>query len=207
MKSQLTMMNNLFLKKKIQAVSRIFGFEAHYAAENPNREVNTRTNTHHSCCFFIYCRDEAEEKKRILRQITDEKGVQAGKNALETITKFIHNPEDGWEEDVVIPMNEYFESKGNPIPAQLRTQKAKELLDRLVIHNYLDTNYQPFHLSRPKQAFVASKMSNILGIRNLWKVFGELWGVSSSLLRNYYNKGLQQKEMLAFQDSIKNILH
>lgn len=205
------MIKNLFLKKKFLAINQVLGFEVHYeeqqTSEVPNLGGdNTRNRTHHSYLFFIYNRSEAEEKREKLKQITDEKGVQAGRNALEMLTLFIHNPENGWEEDVVAPMNAYFESKGDPLPRELRSKKAKELLDRLVQRDYLDTNYQPKNMSRPEQAEVASILSYKLKIRNLWKVFGGFWGIKPDTMRSYHSKASSQPKTSGFVEIINSIL-
>ena len=68
---------------------------------------------------------------------------------------------------------------------------------------YIDENYQP-KLSRTKAALLADAMAKRLGIRNKWKVFGELCN-RKKMYKDYYD-ALSQQQSIDFQDCLKRLL-
>ena len=68
---------------------------------------------------------------------------------------------------------------------------------------FVDEHYQP-KLSRTKAALLADAMAKRLGIRNKWKVFGELWN-RKKMYKDYYD-ALSQQQSIDFQDCLKRLL-
>lgn len=189
---------NLFLQNKIKAANRIIGLEEHYETL-PNRQ-----QTHH-ICFFTYNRTDAEIHKRKIKQFAEERGVIAAKNALELVSSLVDNPEDGWTEDVVVPVNEFFDSLPNPLPRELQTSEAQQLLGKMIEHGVLDSNYQPIGLSATYRALWAYELSERLNIKHRWKVFGKLWGNNPNTMRNKYNEAWNKQKTTP--DRLKEIDH
>ena len=67
----------------------------------------------------------------------------------------------------------------------------------------MDDKYQPL-ISRTQAALLADAMAKRLGIKEKWKVFGELWKRKNMYKDFYY--ALNQKQSLAFQDKLKAVL-
>lgn len=89
----------------------------------------------------------------------------------------------------------------------LTTERAKELMTRLADADILTDQWQPRGLSGAERALVARTLSDRLGIADVWQVFGCLWGLKPESLRASFNKALEQKKSLGFQDRLKNILN
>ena len=79
----------------------------------------------------------------------------------------------------------------NPLPRLW--QKAQHA-------GYVHEHFLPL-LSRTQAALLADTMAERLGIRNKWKLFGALWNRKN--MRGDYNDALNQRQTLAFQDSLK----
>ena len=92
------------------------------------------------------------------------------------------------------------------IPDILQTEEAKSVLGNFIYNRLLTEELQPIDLSKPEQAILARVISERLKINDVWQVFGRLWQVRPETLRNYYNKALEQRKSLDFQDKLKNIL-
>ncbi len=98
------------------------------------------------------------------------------------------------------------EVKEVEIPELLKTDEAKDVLGNFIYNRLLTEELQPIDLSKPEQAILARVISERLEIKDVWQVFGKLWQVRPETLRNYYNKALDQRKSLDFQDKLKNIL-
>lgn len=98
------------------------------------------------------------------------------------------------------------EVKEVEIPESLTTDEAKDVLGNFIYNRLLTEDLQPIDLSKPEQAILARVISERLKINDVWQVFGKLWQVRPETLRNYYNKALEQRKSLDFQDKLKNIL-
>ena len=98
------------------------------------------------------------------------------------------------------------EVKEVEIPESLKTDEAKDVLGNFIYNRLLTEDLQPIDLSKPEQAILARAISERLKINDVWQVFGKLWQVRPETLRNYYNKALEQRKSLDFQDKLKNIL-
>jgi len=111
--------------------------------------------------------------------------------------------------NVYVGKGEYVEAeevKGIEIPELLKTDEAKDVLGNFIYNRVLTEELQPIDLSKPEQAILARVISERLEIKDVWQVFGKLWQVRPETLRNYYNKALDQRKSLDFQDKLKNIL-
>ena len=91
-------------------------------------------------------------------------------------------------------------------PEELCTEKASALIGALVGAGMLDTDWQPVKLSGSERGLVAKVIGEKLLIAQVWQVFGTLWGEKPETLRHYYNKALDQRKSLEFQDRLKDIL-
>lgn len=83
---------------------------------------------------------------------------------------------------------------------QLSTEQAMTLWKKAQDAGWIDANYQPL-ISRTQSALLAYDMAKRLGIREKWKVFGELWH-RTKMYKDYY-QALEQKQSLVFQDKLK----
>ena len=97
------------------------------------------------------------------------------------------------------------EVKEVEIPEPLKTDEAKDVLGNFIYNRLLTEELQPIDLSKPEQAILARVISERLEIKDVWQVFGKLWNIPSESLRAYYNKALEQRKTLVFQDKLKNI--
>lgn len=86
------------------------------------------------------------------------------------------------------------------LPPQLSTDLAMVLWKKAQDAGYVDAKYQPL-ISRTQAALLADAMAKRLGIREKWKVFGELWR-RTKMYKDYY-QALEQKQSLGFQDKLK----
>ena len=111
--------------------------------------------------------------------------------------------------NVYVGREEYVDAeevKEVEIPELLKTDEAKDVLGNFIYNRLLTEELQPIDLSKPEQAILARVISERLEIKDVWQVFGKLWQVRPETLRNYYNKALDQRKSLDFQDKLKNII-
>jgi len=80
---------------------------------------------------------------------------------------------------------------------------GSELWQKIIDAGLVDDDCQPT-ISRPEAALMADMISARLGIANNWKMFEKLWHRNN--MRGDFNKALEQKKSLAFQEKLKNIL-
>lgn len=98
-----------------------------------------------------------------------------------------------------------YKGEKRSLPEVLMTEKAKEMLTKLVDADLLTDQWEPRNLSGAERALVARALSDRLGIIDVWQVFGQLWGLKPETLRASFNKALEQKKSLGFQDRLKEI--
>ena len=98
------------------------------------------------------------------------------------------------------------ESANREVPAVLQTAEAQEVLERFIISEMISEDLQPLHLSKAEQALVAKAICEQLEINEVWQVFGKLWNIPPESFRAYYNKALEQRKSLKFQERLKDIL-
>lgn len=89
------------------------------------------------------------------------------------------------------------------VSEQLRSERAERLKERLTDAGMLSDDWQPAGLSNTEKALLAKAVSDRLGIKEVWQVFGRLWNVKPDSMRAYFNRALEQKKSLSFQDRIK----
>jgi hypothetical protein len=92
------------------------------------------------------------------------------------------------------------------VPERLATETARETMVLLVDAGLLSADWQPVGLSGAERGLVARAVCERLRIEEVWQVFGLLWNEKPETLRSYFNKALEQKKSLEFQDRLKNIL-
>ena len=98
------------------------------------------------------------------------------------------------------------EVAGGVIPERLKTEEAEELMDKLVDAGMLTEEWQANGLSCSERALLAKNVCDKLKINDVWQVFGMLWNERPETLRSYFNKALDQKKSLKYQDKLKNVL-
>ena len=81
---------------------------------------------------------------------------------------------------------------------------TSNLWERLKNADLVDDYNQP-NVSRPEAALMADMLSVILGIANKLKMFEKLWHRNN--MRGDYNKALEQRKSLAFQEKLKILLY
>ena len=92
------------------------------------------------------------------------------------------------------------------VPEQLKTEQAERLKDRLLDAGLISGEWQPTGLSSTEKALVAKAVCDRLGIKEVWQVFGRLWNVKPDSLRAYFNRALEQKKSLSFQDRLRKVM-
>ena len=90
-------------------------------------------------------------------------------------------------------------------PKELKGEQAEALMERLVEAELLDDGWQPVGLSGAEKALVARAVGERLGIHEVWQVFGRLWNVKPESLRAFFNRALEQRKSLGFQDRLKKL--
>lgn len=98
-------------------------------------------------------------------------------------------------------------NKDTEVPEKLQTEEAEELMEDLVDAGILTDDWQPNELTCTERALVAKTICDKLEINEVWQLFGALWKEKPETLRSYFNKALDQKKSLKFQDRLKNILY
>lgn len=93
------------------------------------------------------------------------------------------------------------------LPAELCTDEARLLHERLVEAGMMDEDWQPVALSGSEKALLASELSRRLGIASTWQTFSRCWDIKPETLRASYNRALNQRKSMAFQDRLKEVLN
>ena len=93
-------------------------------------------------------------------------------------------------------------NRGGELPDVLATDKAMALWRKAQRAGYMDEHYQPL-LSRTQAALLADAMAERLGIKEKWKVFGDLWKRNN--MRGDYTRAMNQRQSLDFQDKLKRL--
>ena len=108
-------------------------------------------------------------------------------------------------------VNDIAQKKHNANPAErmsdnLKGEEGQEVLKNLQEHGLLDENFYPLNLSSSESAVLAYQISITLDIKEMWKVFSDLWDISPNALRAAYNRGMEQKKTIKFLDEITPLL-
>lgn len=93
------------------------------------------------------------------------------------------------------------------LPAQLKSKKAKKILEELVDIGVLKENFQPNNLTWYARGYLARRIADTLGISNVWVFFGDFWHLDSATLRTKYNESLGMKKTFEFEDLIHDIIN
>lgn len=93
------------------------------------------------------------------------------------------------------------------LPAQLKSKKAKKILEELVDIGVLKENFQPNNLTWYIRGYLARRIADTLEISNVWVIFGNFWHLDSATLRTKYNESLGMKKTLEFEDLIHDIIN
>jgi hypothetical protein len=95
------------------------------------------------------------------------------------------------------------------VSLQMQEATIPEVLEKSALWEQLrdaglvDESGQPT-VSRPEAAMMADMLAERLNIAGKWKLFEQLWHRNN--MRNDYNKALDQKKSLVFQEKLKKIL-
>ena len=100
------------------------------------------------------------------------------------------------------PTGEGERPRDGELPEVLATDEAMILWQKAQQAGYVDDRYQPL-LSRTQSALLADAMAERLGIKEKWKVFGELWHRKN--MYNDYYRAMEQHQSLRFQDKLKQL--
>ena len=92
------------------------------------------------------------------------------------------------------------------LPAKLQTPQAEQIHESLMHAGLVDELWQPINLSGSERSLLAKTICDRLGINDVWQLFGGLWDDKPQTLRFYYNRALDQRKSLQFQDTLKNVL-
>ena len=108
-------------------------------------------------------------------------------------------------------MNGSSKKKNDDDPAarmtdELKGEKGQVILKNLQMHGVLDENFYPLELSNSESAVLAYQIAIALDIKEMWKVFSDLWNISPNALRAAYNRGMEQKKTIKFLDEITPLL-
>lgn len=107
-------------------------------------------------------------------------------------------PSGATELATVVPRDE-------ALPEALRTEQAEALMEALCEAELLGDDWQPRGLSGTERGELAMQLALRLEIKEVWQVFGRLWGVKPETLRTAFNKARDQRKNAAFQDRLKRI--
>ena len=91
---------------------------------------------------------------------------------------------------------------GEELPEVLSTPETMILWQKAQQAGYVDDHYQPL-ISRTQSALLADAMAERLGIKEKWKVFGELWHRKN--MYNDYYRAMEQQQSLRFQNKLKQL--
>ena len=108
-------------------------------------------------------------------------------------------------------MNGSSKKKNDDDPAarmtdELKGEKGLAILKNLQKHGLLDENFYPLELSNSESAVLAYQIAIVLDIKEMWKVFSDLWNITPNALRAAYNRGMEQKKTIKFLDEITPLL-
>ena len=90
---------------------------------------------------------------------------------------------------------------------ELKGERGLAVLKNLQKHGLLDEDLYPMGLSNSESAVLAYQIAITLGINEMWKVFSDLWNITSNALRAAYNRGMEQKKTMKFLDEISPLLN
>lgn len=89
---------------------------------------------------------------------------------------------------------------------RLDSEEADDLMAKLVDAGVLTLDWMPRNLSCTERGLVAKAVCDRLDIKEVWQVFGQLWHEKPESLRVYFNRALEQRKSLEYQEKLKKIL-
>ena len=92
------------------------------------------------------------------------------------------------------------------MPDELKGEEGMALLKNLQEHWLLDENFYPIELTYSESAVLAYQIAIKLDIKEMWKVFADLWDITPNVLRAAYNRGMEQKKTMKFLEEISPLL-
>ena len=92
------------------------------------------------------------------------------------------------------------------LPESLCTPEAMRIWDRLRCAGWVGADYHPVGLSYAHMAMLAMEFGKRMGLRCIWKDFGECWGIKSEVLRSAYNRALGQQQFCKVVDKIRKAM-
>lgn len=98
------------------------------------------------------------------------------------------------------------EEKVNVTFDELNSSEACDLKKKLTEAGIVSGHWQPIGLSNAEKGVLAQYLAERLGVQNLWRTFGALWGMQPETLRRAAAKAMDQSKTLAFQDRLKELI-
>ena len=93
------------------------------------------------------------------------------------------------------------------LPPPLQTTSASIALKRLQKAGLIDECYQPVKgVSNAEKGTLIALLAEKLNLQGFWVMFGNLWGLNASTLRQAYNTGKAQKKTQKFAKKVKDLL-
>ena len=118
---------------------------------------------------------------------------------------YIEYVENYYENGIAKKKND--EDPAARIPDELKGEEGMAVLKNLQKHGLLDENFYPLELSNSESAVLAYQIAIVLDIKEMWKVFSDLWNITPNALRAAYNRGMEQKKTMKFLDEITPLLN
>lgn len=118
---------------------------------------------------------------------------------------YIEYVENYYENGIAKKKND--EDPAARMPDELKGEEGMAVLKNLQKHGLLDENFYPLELSNSESAVLAYQIAIALDIKEMWKVFSDLWNITPNALRAAYNRGMEQKKTMKFLDEITPLLN
>ena len=118
---------------------------------------------------------------------------------------YIEYVENYYENGIAKKKND--EDPAARMPDELKGEEGMAVLKNLQKHGLLDENFYPLELSNSESAVLAYQIAIALDIKEMWKVFSDLWNITPNALRAAYNRGMEQKKTIKFLDEITPLLN
>lgn len=118
---------------------------------------------------------------------------------------YIEYVENYYENGIAKKKND--EDPAARMPDELKGEEGMAVLKNLQKHGLLDENFYPLELSNSESAVLAYQIAIVLDIKEMWKIFSDLWNITPNALRAAYNRGMEQKKTMKFLDEITPLLN
>ena len=74
------------------------------------------------------------------------------------------------------------------LPEELKSMRAMKAWNIARMNGWVDENYQPTLRTNYEIGLLAEAMARYIGIKQLWKVFGNFWNIDNGALRSANSK-------------------